>query len=278
MGISDDAKALAVVMDQVRRDPILTAALFPNSTEAQSRLGREAANGLVDSGIFQDRGEIADDEVPEWVRIGIAQTVAAWVLDEIRTCQHISNPNRSGLVFATAWENDLLLCQKCLDRARVRRDADKRCDGCGKDFPQGVRGSVIQLGHLIWVFCTCKPCGTWLHDSDRPILRVGVCEFCNIENIGTFEVPVNDFEMTIKGRQFGSTGFWRACPRCAAFAHDGNWFALIVRIVTIQRARRGAEKVTTTYREYLKLLMKDLSQNMTGPPRRIKTEETEPSR
>lgn len=291
-GISGRVAALARLMDNSRNDPrfsgvaaTLASAAETLSPEVRQQIAasKTAADNYTN---FCEGDPLPDDQVPDWVRLGSLETIVAWILGEARTCKHNPNPRSpGGPIFAAAWEKDLVVCERCTGRIQVRNaKANNRCDGCGKVFPQGIRPAAIQNGNLFWHFGICDECGKWLDADDEPphlVVPPGVkCDFCFIADIAEYKVPANEFTVI---ERFGggeitwnSMGAWRACEKCVAFIREGKWWALVIRLTTLQQARYG--KSIPMMRVWFQDTFDLLAQNITGPPEKLTDNEKELSR
>ncbi|MGH3943676.1 MAG: hypothetical protein ACRDSI_01290 [Pseudonocardiaceae bacterium] len=103
--------------------------------------------------------------IPDWIRLGLLDTYAAWALDQGSTCMHSPTVDRPGMVFCAAHKPRLVVCAHCifLLQARPGTVADKRCDCCGRVTHKdaALRASAFQWGALTFLFAECRDCGTW---------------------------------------------------------------------------------------------------------------------
>jgi hypothetical protein len=110
-------------------------------------------------------GYVAAESHPEWLRLGVCDALATWILGEASTCCHNPEPTRPQPLVACAWKPGLVVCVRCTHLLSNRRGslADRTCDGCGHectgpDNDDGVFPGMVQLGVLLYEFGTCTSC------------------------------------------------------------------------------------------------------------------------
>ncbi|MGC5329784.1 hypothetical protein [Micromonospora sp. DT62] len=104
-------------------------------------------------------------DVPDWVRLGLLDTLTAWADGRVSTCRHQPTPDRPQPVLAAAWKPNLLVCAACAHLLALPRnsDRDRTCDACGHqctgpEHADGIYPGMVQLGPLIYQYGTCAGC------------------------------------------------------------------------------------------------------------------------
>lgn len=125
----------------------------------------DALNNAAAAGHFQGRAELPADGVPEWLRLGLLHTYAAWMTGTGSTCTHSPTWERPQPVYSAAWRPDLVVCKSCTHLLNIPRgsDADRRCDGCGHlttgiNHNDGITPAALALGALVYHFGVCGSC------------------------------------------------------------------------------------------------------------------------
>lgn len=104
-------------------------------------------------------------DLPDWLRLGIADTYARWWTGQADTCLHAPHPARPRPVVAAAWRPGMVVCAPCggllgLPRGSTR---DRTCDACGHvaagaDHGDPMYPITIASGPLTYLAGTCGPC------------------------------------------------------------------------------------------------------------------------
>lgn len=100
--------------------------------------------------------------LPEWVRLGMYDTLLKWSEDQALTCIHMPTINKPQPVFAAAWKPGVVACAQCRHLLTVVGVADTICDGCGhecKGMPDdGIKPVTAFVGALAYQFGVCVNC------------------------------------------------------------------------------------------------------------------------
>jgi hypothetical protein len=113
-------------------------------------------------GMSHVRGYYRD--YPDWIRLGVSQTVAEWVTGKGRTCLHAPTIRKPQPVFTAAWKPGLVVCQPCCHLLQFRHGSvkDRTCDRCGHVVsgkpPDLISAHSIRLGSVTWMYGLCAGC------------------------------------------------------------------------------------------------------------------------
>jgi hypothetical protein len=113
-------------------------------------------------GMSPVRGEYPD--YPDWIRLGVTQTVAEWVTGKARTCLHAPSMRRPQPVFMAAWKPNLVVCRPCCHLLQYRHGSvkDRTCDCCGHvvsgEPPDLITANSVRLGSVTWFYGLCTGC------------------------------------------------------------------------------------------------------------------------
>lgn len=159
--LRDDA---ATVLRQVRDTG--PAWLLDQLDAATAEIAR-AREAVVASGAARlDSTPVA--QVPGWLRLGLLDTLVAWVTGSASTCLHAPDPLHPQPVHSAAWRPGLVVCGHCSHLLALprRSDADRRCDSCGYittgvENDDGIFGALITIGPLSYAFGVCRTCRHW---------------------------------------------------------------------------------------------------------------------
>ncbi|MFY1589128.1 hypothetical protein ACN267_32250 [Micromonospora sp. WMMD734] len=104
-------------------------------------------------------------DVPGWLRLGLLDTLTAWVDGQAVTCRHQPTPDRPQPIVAAAWRPRLVVCSRCVHLTALARGSarDRTCDACGRvcagvEHGDGVYPGMVQLGPLVYQYGTCDGC------------------------------------------------------------------------------------------------------------------------
>lgn len=136
-----------------------------DAAAAQVTRGRTAA---LRSGALSSVAPIPYRQVPDWLRLGLLDSLVAWLQGEGSTCLHDPTLDRPQPVIAAAWRPQLVVCGHCAGLLALPRQssADRRCDACGYETTgpgrgDGITPGQIQCGPLLYLFGTCNDCRWW---------------------------------------------------------------------------------------------------------------------
>lgn len=105
------------------------------------------------------------DQHPDWVRLGILDTLARWVTGQAATCVHAPHVMRPQPALAAAWKPGLIVCLACAHLLRLRRGSpkDRTCDGCGTVVPStgAIWSTAASHGGFVYQVGVCEPCRYW---------------------------------------------------------------------------------------------------------------------
>jgi hypothetical protein len=111
--------------------------------------------------------------VPEWVRLGLLDTLVRWLTSRGATCMHSPVPSRPQPLHAAAWRPGLVACGACVHLLALPRgsDADRRCDGCGHlttgvEHGDGIWPTAVAFGPLSYALGCCRDC-RWYDEPER---------------------------------------------------------------------------------------------------------------
>ena len=102
-------------------------------------------------------------DIDEWLRLGLLDSYCRWADGTARTCLHAPDPRRPQPVWSAAWKPGLIVCTACLALLRLRGEADRRCDCCGRvcagiEHNDGIYTMTVWLGALAYQAGACKDC------------------------------------------------------------------------------------------------------------------------
>jgi hypothetical protein len=135
------------------------------------------------------RAAKTDDEIPDWIRLGVLDTWVNYCIGSADTCIHSPVFHRPQPVFAMAWKPGLVVCGQCLHLVKAAGVADKTCDGCGRicagpEHGDGIYPGAIQFGPMAWHYGACESCHDdqerlSLGSDDKSIPTFGATMFTN---------------------------------------------------------------------------------------------------
>jgi hypothetical protein len=100
--------------------------------------------------------------LPEWVRLGMYDTMLKWHEGRVLTCIHMPRPEQPEPVYAAAWKPGAVVCAPCKHMLAVTGIADTICDGCGhqcKGMPDdGIMPVTAFCGALAYQMGVCGAC------------------------------------------------------------------------------------------------------------------------
>jgi hypothetical protein len=129
----------------------------------------DAATDDVDqviAGIGHDRGaslgECTYADVPDWLRLALADTWQGFLAGSIDTCMHQPVVTRPQPIVAAVWHRNLIVCAACAYLTRAVGAADKKCDCCGRvcaGLPgDGIHACSLGFGPLLFFYGLCVGC------------------------------------------------------------------------------------------------------------------------
>lgn len=137
---------------------------FIDQADAAARDTVRGADALAES-YGTAPGRILPADLPDWLRLGMLQTVAEWITGSARTCLHNPDAWHPQPVAAAAWKPGLIVCAPCgfllsVGHGTVR---DRTCDGCGHvcagvDKGDPIYPSAVTYGPVTYMVGTCTPC------------------------------------------------------------------------------------------------------------------------
>ena len=117
--------------------------------EREARLGKKAR-------------WVPNKGLPDWVRLGLYDTLLRWSNHEAMTCIHQPHWERPQTVYAAAWKPGVVVCAECTYLLAVTGAADKICDGCGHECAglpdDGIMSVAAFCGPLGYQFGVCMSC------------------------------------------------------------------------------------------------------------------------
>lgn len=132
--------------------------LHAAATHNQATVGRTATarNG--------ERFELNHNQVPEWIRLSVSETLGRFVFGKADVCTHDLQPSRPQPLVMAAWRPGLVACQHCthLFDLPAGSVADRTCDGCGRVFDEGLFPAMFVVGPITFLAGLCGDC------SDAP--------------------------------------------------------------------------------------------------------------
>ncbi len=108
-------------------------------------------------------GYTPHNDVPEWIRLGVYDTLVQWAEGRARTCIHMPDIRKPQPAHACAWKPGLVVCSLCTPMIGCSGVADKTCDGCGHicegvDAGDPITAPAIVVGALVYRFGCCNNC------------------------------------------------------------------------------------------------------------------------
>jgi hypothetical protein len=107
-------------------------------------------------------------DYPEWVRLGVTDTLATWWLGRHTACMHDPHPMRPQPVHSAAWKPGLVVCARCAHLLAIPRNSatDRTCDGCGRvvagvDDGDPMYPFAVNAGVLTYAVGACDDCRFW---------------------------------------------------------------------------------------------------------------------
>jgi hypothetical protein len=111
-------------------------------------------------------------EHPDWVRLGLLATLAAWITGRASTCIHAPHPMRPQPVLSAAWKPGLVVCARCSPLLRLPKGSvqDRTCDGCGTVVADDERlwSTIAALGMFAHHVGVCGACRYWPDEAPPP--------------------------------------------------------------------------------------------------------------
>jgi hypothetical protein len=181
---SADSARTALVLDELYTTP--------RGRQTITELNRHATTALVDQGraAARDAHEWLEFEapllgapvteldiatLPEWLRLDLLTTWAAWSAGTGRTCMHSPHPDRPEPVSAAAWRPGLVACARCVHLTVLPpgSTADRTCDACGHvvaGLPdEGISPGRLTFGPMVYGYGVCPECrpDDLGHDPER---------------------------------------------------------------------------------------------------------------
>ncbi|MGC5012969.1 hypothetical protein ACLQ2R_19580 [Streptosporangium sp. DT93] len=102
---------------------------------------------------------------PDWVRLGLLDSLATWITGQSSTCLHGPDPMRPQPVVAAAWKPGLIVCTACVRLLSLRKGSpkDRTCDGCGTVVPDtgDIWANATSYGEFVYRFGVCDGCRYW---------------------------------------------------------------------------------------------------------------------
>jgi hypothetical protein len=124
----------------------------------------EAAAGYLAAHADLLSGVIDAQTAPEWLRLSLADTLAAHLTGSARTCLHSPSPLSPQPIVAAAWRPDMITCRQCSHLLTIPpgSERDRTCDHCGIVGPPApareVYAHVITAGPLAYLYGLCPSC------------------------------------------------------------------------------------------------------------------------
>lgn len=104
-------------------------------------------------------------EHPDWVRLGIAETLVTWWAGTHKTCIHDPHPARPQPMHAAAWKPGYVVCRQCTHLLEIPRSSPTSltCDGCGRlttgtDTDNPMYPFLVFAGLLTFSVGVCEDC------------------------------------------------------------------------------------------------------------------------
>ncbi len=165
---------LALALDELLHDPryaelahAVTQTIPVGELDQHQAANRHADEvlTLIADHVGGTRQAFPTEAVPEWVRLGLLQTWAAYCMGTVDTCLHSPVANRPQPVMAAAWRPGLVTCLRCVGLLAVRDGtvAALTCDGCGHvcggvDAGDPIFPNTLVFASLVYKFGTCGGC------------------------------------------------------------------------------------------------------------------------
>ncbi|MFI6513578.1 hypothetical protein ACIBCT_38745 [Streptosporangium sp. NPDC050855] len=107
---------------------------------------------------------------PDWVRLGLLDTLARWAAGQASTCMHSPNVMRPQPVLAAAWKPGLVVCAACAHLLQLPKGSarDRTCDACGVVVPSSgaIWSTAASHGGFVYQVGVCEPCRYWPVPAD----------------------------------------------------------------------------------------------------------------
>jgi hypothetical protein len=102
-------------------------------------------------------------DVPEWIRLGLLDTLIQFAAGTGRTCIHMPHIDRPQPVWSSAWKPGLVVCAACTPLLKAVGVMDQTCDRCGHVCDGVEAGDSIYvlgavLGPLTFTAGACGDC------------------------------------------------------------------------------------------------------------------------
>lgn len=131
---------------------------------ASAEVDRAFADAAATQAATEVLGYIHWSDIPDWLRLGLADAIRGYTDATARTCLHTPDPRHPAPVVAAAWRPGLVCCPPCAAmRLHLRGEADRRCDRCGRvvagvEHDDGIHPVRIAYGPLIYLAGACGDC------------------------------------------------------------------------------------------------------------------------
>ena len=112
---------------------------------------------FVGRGLDSTAAELAFRQIPEWVRLSVADTLLRFHRGTHDTCMHNPSPSRPEPIVAAAWRPGLVTCVQCVHLFKMVGDPDRTCDHCGH-VCAGIHSCTLSCGALIFSYGLCSGC------------------------------------------------------------------------------------------------------------------------
>jgi len=101
--------------------------------------------------------------IPEWIRLGLLDTLVRWDAGTGSTCIHMPGADRPQPVWSCAWKPGLVVCSMCSPLLKAVGAMDQTCDRCGHVCDGIDAGDPIHLlravlGPLTYSAGACTDC------------------------------------------------------------------------------------------------------------------------
>lgn len=107
-------------------------------------------------------GECTYANVPDWLRLALADTWHGFTTGSIDTCMHQPVVTRPQPVVAAVWHRNLIVCTACTHLTQAVGVADRICDCCGRvcaGLPgDGIHACSLGFGPLLFFYGLCRRC------------------------------------------------------------------------------------------------------------------------
>lgn len=139
--------------------------------DAAAQQWQQAIARAAEDGMLNERVVMTADQHPDWLRLGVLHTLAAWVDGTGSTCMHSPDPRRPMPVAAAAWKPDLVICTSCTHLLSLPdNDTDRTCDACGRvttgpEHDDSLTTGALTCGPLRYFFGVCRACEHWAPGS-----------------------------------------------------------------------------------------------------------------